>query len=75
MTSTDGSHNLNRAICNAAGDAERAELDTTIPNTQRTAMMQAVFLSEYAKVCRFLSSNDNPRAPAGYSTLKENFES
>lgn len=46
--SDDGSHNLNRAICNAAGDAEKAEQDDNM--TRRDDQMQAIFLKNYVKV-------------------------
>lgn len=46
MTKDDGSLNINRAICNAAGDAERVEMSAPADSSR---MMQAIFLKDHVK--------------------------
>lgn len=47
MAKDDGSLNINRAICNAAGDAERVEMSAPADSSR---MMQAIFLKDHVKV-------------------------
>jgi len=47
MTNGTRSLNTNRAICNAVGDAESAEMN---PRAYPSSEMQAVFLKDYVKV-------------------------
>ena len=42
--------NLNRAVCNAAGDAERADKKPAVPVVRDRTMMQAIYLRDYVKV-------------------------
>ena len=54
MSHRDGSLNLNRAVCNAAGDAERVEASSAEP--ENPSLMQGVYLENYVNVGTRLTS-------------------
>jgi len=54
MAQDDGTPNLNRAICNAVGDAERADQKPAVPVEKDRTMMQAIYLNDYVKVNKHL---------------------
>lgn len=53
MAHHDTTQNLNRAVCNAAGEAERADQQSVVPVKEDKAMMQAIYLNDYVKVYTF----------------------